>query len=189
MANSILSSLFARTAFRAVNNRTGYPCWVNLKVVAVEIDSSSANADVPLASADGDETFTYAQLMEEDVKTAKIIRPTRMRVTALSPDVSTTNSVLAVYADVESTLTITTKSVIADLMTVAHVTIQQDDEALNVARITIELEQASQPENDPFKPSSMADETSVGTRVQRPTPLTQTVSALYNKVANFIGGF
>lgn len=189
MSNSILSSLFARSAFRATNNRTGYQCWTNLKVVAVEIDSSSANADVPLASSEGNETGTYAQLMEADIQTAKIIRPTRMRVTAISPDVSTTNSVLAVYADVEATLTITTKSVIADLMAVTHVTIQQDDEAINVARLTIELEQCAQPDYDPYNPVNQADETAIGTRVQRPPTIAQTVSGLYNKVANFIGGF
>lgn len=192
MANSILASVFSKPSLRVVNERASVDgiqtvVWRNFKTLSVEIDAASANASIPISTARGDEALTGQLVMQKDVQTSKIIRPSRMRITGFAPDISTVTSILSSFADLETTLTITSKSIIAEGMVIERVSIEQDPEAISAQKVTIELEQAIPPEPATFDPLNPADESEYGVRVQRPPTAAASVRDLYNKVSTITG--
>lgn len=185
MANSILSSLLSTSKFKVYNEATGYPIWSKLQVKSVDVDAESSNAEEPLSVMQLSESSVRAQLLIQDIQSSKIIRPSRLRITALCSDISTLESIIALFNDVTSTLSISSKSVITGSMMITRLHISQSSEILSASKITIELEQSKPPAPNNFNPSQASDASTYGVRIQTPPSLTQTASGLYNKVQSF----
>lgn len=185
MANSILSSLLGKTTFAAINELTNFQCWTNLQIVDVEIDAESANTDYPLSTTQYSPSGTYVSLTAADIQSIKVIRPTKMRITGICPDISTIESVLTTFANAQFTVAITTKGLTAVSMAVLTVEIEQTPEMLSAARMVIELERATPPVAVTYAPAQAADQPTLGVRLQTlAASATATVTSVYNKVSS-----
>jgi hypothetical protein len=186
MANSLISGLFGAPALKVVNETTTYSVWTKLKVVKVEFSNSAAVTDDPVSLDQVTDAGTYQALVEDDLKAIKIIQPTRIRITALCPDMSTFDNVLAGFANVEDTFTVTSKAIIAPSMTMSSLNLEQSSDNLSSSKLVIELEQAQPTFEDAYDPFQEADANTYGTRIQKPISLTTSVQTLYSKVSTYI---
>lgn len=188
MANSILSSVAGwvtgQTVFQAVNELTSATVWDKIGVVRVEIPSEAEATNQPLSNIQYKDDGTYFNLLDSDIQSIKIIRPARMRITALCGDLSTLESVIASQKDRTLTLTIYTKNVIANNLIVTDVSITQTPDRMSATEINIELEQGIAPGSASYSPAQSADASAYGFQVQSPQTATQTVSGLFSKVAS-----
>ena len=199
MASSLISvsvnSLIGdSTAFSVVNDRLNFKTWLALKIKSVEIDSQAANTNNPIADQGAAETYTANQLTEGDIKTLKVIQPTRLRITAFANSISAVESVINTFTDLKATVTITTKGIKAAGMCVTSIDLSQEPGSMSATKITIEMEQVEMPVlPSSFSAAQSADSSTVyayGVSIV-PAPisrLTGEVSGLYNKVSNFLRG-
>ena len=188
MANPLITSLLSVPSIKIVDERTNAIKWPNLKVRSVEIDMESDNTVLPLSNIQVSPDGVHQLLLEKDLETGKIIRPSRIRLSVWSPDVSTTNSIIQLFLDQESTIQVTSKSIISDSMMIVSMELEQTPENITSDAITMELEQAIPPNNgDGFDPGQASDAPTLGIRIQMPVSLSQSVNDLYNKLAKTIG--
>lgn len=187
MANLILASLLSTGNLKVFNEATRYQIWKSLKIISVEIGLDSSNSDEPISTAQLSESSTYIALLTEDIQSAKIIRPAHMRIVAMCNDISTLESILSIYADTTSTLSITSRSIITDSLALTDVEVVQLPESLSASRVTLELEQAIPPAVNSFNPAQSQDSSTFGVRIQTPPTVADTVGTLYSKVQSFIG--
>lgn len=180
-----------------VNDNDQYTYFKDLKVLLVEVDQACAVGKDPLSMEQVTETATYVALMDADIKSGKILRPSAMRVTALVANLSTVESLLKSFSDVTATFTVTSKSIITDYMCICNVNIEQTGDILSAAKVIIELEQTAPTSIGNFDPNNPADESSYGVRIQAPPSvlasavsavdnLSSTATALYNKVSTSV---
>lgn len=180
--------------FSVTDERLKFSTWKTLKIKSVEVDSQAANTSNPIADQDSAENSTTNALTENDIKTLKIIQPTRMRITAFANSISAIESVINSFTDLKSTLTITSKGIRAVGMCVTSIDLMQDPSSLSATRIIIELEQTALPTlSSLFAAAQGADASVISSYgVSLPpvpvTNLTSNVTALYNKVSNFFRG-
>lgn len=182
MPNSILSSALSKPQFVATNDVTGQVVWSNLGIVDVEIGSSSANTDFPISNQQEDQGGTiYQSILTADVESIKIIQPTVLRVTALCSDLSTIESIIQIFSDTSSTLSISTKSIITNFLCLTEVDIMQSAEMLSAAKITMVFEQGQPSEQSGFAPAQSADSSVYGVSVL--TLNSAPLSALANTIS------
>jgi hypothetical protein len=188
MASSLIQSAFGNTSFTAVNELTGIACWKDIKVKDVEVDSSALNTNNPITVEQATERSSLTSLLSADINTLKIIQPSMMRITCFCIDLSSIESIVNVFNDTQTTLTITTKGITANNMAVITVDIDQTPEMTSAAKVVIELEQtAPAPTGSLFYPSQSSDESSLGVSVQTPPSAVTSATGLYNMVSKFIG--
>jgi len=183
-----IQSLLSTPSIKIVDELTKAVRWPKLKVRSVEISVDSDNATVPLSNVQVNETSTYTKLLEGDLRTGKIIKPSHLKISFFSPDPSTTESVIKSFLDPTSTFEVTSKSIISTSMAIVSMELTQTSENLTATAITIEMEQTNPP-GDPseFDPAQPSDQPTRGIRIQTPVSLTSTVTDLYNRVATTIG--
>lgn len=186
MANSLLGTLLGSTPFKVKDEATDTILWSRLKVKKVEIGSDSSNADEPLSVQQTTDDSTYKALLIQDIATAKILRPSRIRVTAFADDITTIESVMAVFGDTTSTLLITSRALVADSMALIKFEIEQTPDMLSASKLVMEFEQVAVPSPSNYNPYQSADSEVYGVRVQSLPSLTKSVTSLYNKVSSFI---
>lgn len=197
MTQSIIDSLIGSAPFSFVSDYDGNSYFKDLKIVSVEIDQACAVARDPISMEQVTETETYVSLLDADIKSGKILRPSAMRITALVANVSTMESLIRAYADVTLTFTVTSKAIISDYMCITSLEVTQSGEVTSANRVVIELEQTAPTVVGNYDPSNPADESTYGIRIQAPptvlasavsavSSLSSNAQALYNKVSSSV---
>jgi len=189
MPNSIISSVLNAAQFRIYDDRSGDQIWKSLGILSVNTDSESANSQKPLSNIQLSGNATFNRLQSTDVEGSKIIRPSMIKVVGMVPDITTTEAILSAWGNVFLTVTLQSRGVIAENMTVTNVVIEQSPEWTSADRITIELEQIAIPSIMGYRPSQQADKSAVGLKIQTPNTTAQNVAAIYNRVNQLTGIF
>jgi hypothetical protein len=205
MASSILSALLAPSVTSFVDERTGVACWTDAKSATVEIMSSSENAENPLSNQQVSESSVSTSIQAADIKTSKIIKPVRVRITMYSTNVSLVENILTLFADITSTISLTSKSIIAKSLAIENVEIDQTPDMLSATKIILTLEQAQVNTAPSFNPSQSGDQNNYGVSVASPQSVgssltsisssvgsllstaSDAVSSLYNRVSSNLG--
>jgi hypothetical protein len=187
IVSSILDFVNGQAGLSVINDFTGSTVWTNAKCASLEIDSESANTDHPTAAIVLSEPVTFNNLSEDNIITLKIIKPSRVRMILMCPDLSTVEHILTNFNDTTFTCSITTKSVIISSMCPTEVSIDQVPDILSATKLTILLEQAVMPVSPIFLPLQGGDASTYGEHIQAPTSLlTQTVSGLSTRISSLI---
>lgn len=186
MASSILSALFSKPVTRFINESTGLAVWTDAKTVDVEIQSDSDNSDVPLSSQQVSGTGVSTQLLASDIQTAKILRPTHLRIHMLTDNLSLIENVFSLYQDTTVTLSITSKSIIANHMAITSVEVEQSPEMLSAAKLTISMEQSKVSTVVPFDPAQAADQSNFGLSLQSPPTVGSNLSTVGNSLGSIV---
>lgn len=183
MADTILTAVFSRPQFIATNETLKQVVWKGMAVVDVDIDSSAAVTDMPLAIDGPKDAATTSAIQENDLKACKIIQPSRLQVNALISDLSIIENIITVFKDPTATMSITTKSIIADFLVMTALDIQQSHEMTSASRIAMTFEQAQPPLDSGFQPEQSADASMYGISVQQP-PVVSPLGSLMNSVTD-----
>lgn len=184
MAQSIATWLVGNAYFQAISNRTQLQLWAKLGIKSVEIPQEAEATRDPLGNIQYQDSPTYKSLLESDVQSIKIIRPSHMTIVGLCDDLSTLESIIASQKDTMLTLTVYTKSVIAENLIIVSVDFDQVPDKLSATQVTISLEQALPPVGSVYDPSQPADQSQSAFRVQQPNTTVTTISGLFSKVAS-----
>lgn len=174
------------SVFQAINEVTGATLWDRIGITRIEIPSEAESTEHPISNIQYKDGNTYLDLIETDIQSLKIIRPGRMRITALCGDLSTLESVIACQKNANLTIGITTKSVIVESLIITDVDVAQTPDKLSATQVIISLEQGLPPASTQYNPAQPGDQSANGFRVQQPDTATQTVSGLFTKVASKI---
>lgn len=181
--------------FSAKNEKTGRACWTTLSVKSVEIDTSTSNTGNPLSQGQQASQSTTTNLLAADVKTIKIINPTRLKITCLCKDASSVSNIISVFADIEATVAITTKGLTAISMAVQNITIEQTPEMVSACKVIIDLEKVTPNPAAGYNPSQSANASAtssisqtISSAVSSVSSAASTVTGLVSKVSNFISG-
>lgn len=183
---SIVSALHGKSLVRFVNETTGTECWTDAKVKDVEIISESDNADMPLSTEQVNESSVFSGLLSADIKTAKIIRPVRVKAVILTDNISLIESVLGLFADPTVTIGITSKSIAAASMAILHVAIDQTPDMLSASCLTVLLEQTQPPQPSTFDPAQSADASTLGLGVQKLSEVGPSLSTAGNGIGSLV---
>jgi hypothetical protein len=184
--SSIIDSISGQSGLSIINDETGQSVWQTAKCVSLEIGSESANTDQPAAPIALSDPNTFNYLSADNIKALKIIKPSRVRIIFICPDLSSIEHILDNFNDTRFTCSITTKAVIISSMCPTEITVDQNPQMLSATRLTMSLEQASLPQALTYFPFQNADISTYGEQIQTPQTLTQTVSGLYTKISNTI---
>lgn len=187
MSQTILASILSPRGLRVVDETTGFQIWNSLAVVSVEIESIADNADIPFAVGELGDIAIVNSTTEADLKSGKVLMPTRITISSFVSDATLIASLLSVYQDVTHSLTVTSRSIISKNMVVTNMTIVQEHENTSSNKVEITMEQAAPPGDEPATPLQAADANTYGVTVQEPASLTSTVADLYNKLWPTIG--
>lgn len=180
---SILSAVQGKSVVSFTNETTGTPCWTDANVKDVEIVSESDNAEMPLSTEQVNESSVFTGLLSADVKTAKIIRPNRVKVVILTDNLSLVENIMSLFADTTVTIGIVSKSIVSQSMAISHVAIEQTPDMLSASRVTVVLEQTQPPQQTSFNPAQDGDASTLGLGVQN----LNTVGPSLTTVGNGIG--
>ena len=186
MAKSILSALSSKPATRFVNENTGVECWTGARIVDVSIISDSDNANSPLSNQQVTDAGVSSEILSEDVKTAKILRPTRLRVTIITDNISLIENVLSLFADVTVTISVTSKSIVADSMSITDVEVEQSSEITSASKVFITMEQVIVSSGEDFDPAQDSDSDNYGLGVQSPAQVGASLSAARSSVGSLL---
>jgi hypothetical protein len=196
MANSALSQLFSVSPLKIVNEANGYEYWAGLAVKSVDVMLDSAVTDNPLSNKSFTEEALYVDILDVDTRNGKIIRPVKLKMTLLSTDLSTIESMMGALANASQTFSITSKAIISDSMMLIDLTINQKADMVSAHELIAEFEQAEPPIPVEFDPENPSNRSNFGIRIQLPTSiladgirsvtgnLTGSVESLYNRVAS-----
>lgn len=181
MPQNILSSPQSQPVFIAINEVSGNRCWKNLKILDVEVGTSAANTNKPVATENLTETQTYESIIKLDVKSIKVIQPSTLRITAIAPDIDTLEGVLANFADNRVTMSINTKSIITQSLVVTAVDVEQMPDMISASRINISLEQAQPPQFSSYDPEQAGDASIYGSAIVVPPIVPLSLSSLFGR--------
>jgi hypothetical protein len=187
MPQSILSSILSKPQFVATNESSNSVLWPQLGILDVEISNDSENSDKPISNQQLSDKATYQSILTQDIQAAKIIQPSRLRVTALCADISTLENVLATYSNLSATISINSKSIITQSLMLTAVDVEQTPEMISASRVVMVFEQAQPPANSGFAPEQAADASVYGVSIQTPptvVPLATLTQAV--KSASFV---
>ncbi len=184
--SSIISAIQGKSLVSFVNETTGTPCWTDANVKDVEIISDSDNADNPLSTEQVNESSVFTGLLAADVKTAKIIRPVRLKITMLTDNLSLVENVMSMFADVTVTILVTSKGIPAPAMAISHVAIEQTPDMLSASRLTILMEQTQPPQPTTFDPAQAADASTLGLGVQTLNTVGPSLSTVGNGIGSLV---
>jgi hypothetical protein len=188
MARSILSSLIGNSQISIIDEATQKPQLTGLKVVNIEIPSEAETSNQPMSVDSFSSVSVSANSQATDFQTMKIIRPSRMRIVALVSDISLLENIRSIFKDTTSTLSITTKGIIASSMTILTVDIEQTPGMITASQVTIELEQVEAPFlGSAFNPSQTADQSSYGLNFQGSQSTPFSPSDLFSNIMKNIG--
>lgn len=186
---SILSHVTDKSNFTAINEITKRPCWKTLRIKDVEIDLSAAVTANPIFVGKSSDSATLQSLLSNDLKTIKIINPTRMRITGRCESKSLIGELISSFEDAQSTFRIVSKDVSSDNMVMTTMDIEQSADMTSAVTVIIELERAvAPPTKGEYNPAQEADSPSKNSTLQNPPTALTTISGLANKVTKFIKG-
>lgn len=187
MANSLLSSIFSKPQFVATNESTSAKIWTDISIVDVEIQSGSANTDAPMSNTSVSDSSTYQSILAADLEAVKIIEPSRLRVTALSGNISTVQNIISTFLDETVTISINTKSIITAHLVLTEVDVEQTGEMISASRVIMTFEQAQPPQNSGYAPEQGGDFSVYGVSIQSPAsvvPLSTLTKAVSSAAAS-----
>lgn len=154
---SILQTIIGFSQFRIREEAADVQIWTNLKVGNVEIGTDAETARSPVMTRDLTEQNVYINLQELDIQNSKILRPSKMRVTFLTDNMSDVEAVERSFFDTTQTYEIYTRNIIATQMVLLTVSIEQPQAMTNAVRLICEFEQGLRPTPLVFAPDSFAD--------------------------------
>lgn len=198
MANNILSSLFAASPLKIINDLDKYQYWGSIAVKGVDVMLDSSVTDNPISNKSFTEESLYTDLLDVDTRNGKIIRPVRLKISCISDEQGIIESMMGAYANNTSTFTVTSKSIIAESMMVTNLTLTQSSEMISATDIVIEFEQSEPPITDEFDPANPSNRSNFGVRIQAPPSvlasdiknltgtLTSAVDSLYTKITSIL---
>ncbi len=166
MADTILTAVFSRPQFVAKNEATGVVVWEGIAIVDVDLDSKAALTELPMAIDGPKDSQTTSNILEEDIKTAKIIEPGKLRVTAMINDLSMLESIITLFNDETVTMSVNTKSIITDHLVMTDLEITQTPDMISASKITMSFEQAQPPAGSGYAPEQAADASVYGFGIQ-----------------------
>jgi hypothetical protein len=189
MAGSILSmiasSFLGKVAFSAKDEKTGNAVWTTIKIKDVEIDSSSANSSNPIYSGASADQSTVTSLLSSDIQTLKIIQPSKLKIICFCNNNSAVMEIISSFLDTQSTLTIKTKGITANNMSVIDVEIEQNPDMISATRVIIDLEQTLPPTAaSTFNPAQSSDAAPYGVSIQTPASAAISPTDLFNKISS-----
>jgi len=187
VANSILSSIFGKSATSITNDATGRAMWARFKIRDVEVLASSETTESPISSIQYAQQGAYISLLAEDIKAAKVITPSGMRITGFVEDVSTLTSMQGDFNDQTLTISVSAKSFIVANMMPVEMEISQAGDMLGASKVVMLMEQAAPPTPAGFDPAQSADAPTYGARIQTPPTLTESAKTLYNRISTKLG--
>lgn len=187
--SSIISAVQGKSIVSFVNETTGTACWTDANVKDVEIISDSDNADNPLSTEQVNESSVFTGLLAADVKTAKIIKPVRLKITILTDNLSLVENVMNLFADVTVTIAVTSKGIVSTAMAISHVAIEQTPDMLSASRLTVLMEQTQPPQPttfDPAQAAQAADASTLGLGVQNLNTVGPSLSTVGNGIGSLV---
>lgn len=184
--SSILSAVQGKSTASFTNEATGTACWTGANVKEIEIISDSENAEMPLSTEQVNESSVFAGLLSADIKTAKIIRPNRVKIVFLVDNISLIENIMSLFADPTVTIGIASKSIISSSMAISHVAIEQLPDMLSASRVTVLLAQTQPAQQPTFNPAQAADASTMGLGVQNPSVVGPSLSSIGNGIGSLV---
>jgi hypothetical protein len=166
MADTILTAAFSRPQFQAKNEATNAVVWQGIAIVDVDIDSQAALTEMPMAIDGPKDSQTTSNILEEDIKVAKIIQPVKLRVTALIKDLSMLEGIITLFNDETVTMSVNTKSIITDHLVMTDLEITQTADMISASKVVMTFEQAQPPAGSGYLPEQAADASVYGFGIQ-----------------------
>jgi hypothetical protein len=195
-----IDAIIQPRVFKVRDLYTALIVWDKLKIRSVTPYIDSDTSDSPVAIKDLTDVNLAMDQTNKDSRNSKIIKPVKLLVRAMCDDITTLESMIDSFYDVESTFEITTKEFIADNMALTRIQIEQTPKIISANVIEFEMEQVEKTVMDQFDPKSPSDESTFGVKVQDPkatsisegisngvSTFTSSAEALYNKVLSYIG--
>ncbi|QBQ72353.1 hypothetical protein [Serratia phage vB_SmaM_Hera] len=186
MAQTILASIFSPKGLKVIDEKTGAHIWASMQVTKVQPVDDSETAEIPFAVGRLSDPGTTQKTSDSDILPAKVIKPAMIEITAIVDDILF-NSIINVFNDVTHTLTVTSKSIITNSMCLVGIEADQTPDKLNKTSLVLTLEQVQPPTKASFNPSQSADQSILGTRVQAPESVSDTVSGMVDGIKNRLG--
>lgn len=186
MALTLITANLSRSSFAATNEATSTVLWKGMAVVDVDIDASATVTDYPLAVDGANDAATTEAVQALDVQAVKVIQPSKMRVNALVKDLSIIENMIALFNDPTITMSVNSKSIIAEHLVMTDLEIDQSADILSAARVSMAFEQAQIPTGEGFLPEQAADASVYGLSVQNPAQVS--LFASFGKTVNSIVG-
>jgi hypothetical protein len=198
MADSLLSSLLSAAKWKITNEDYGTSLWTKLGVIFVEIMSDAQVVSQPLSNQDYTGSSVYQNLLTVDLTNGKILRPVKLRMTALCSDLSTLENIITAFVNPTSTFSVTSKSIVSDAMLFSDLTITHDSEKISASTVVMEFEQWTPDANESYNPDGSYNASNYGVRIQSlstvntssisstVSSLTSSATALYSKVLSAI---
>lgn len=184
LASSVLTSFFGKPAATFINDKTNQIIWKKVQIISVDIDGESANTIYPASELVITEDSVYRELVNINVQPIKILRPSRVRLTMMCPNLSSIEEVVNSFADTTLTLMISTKSLTILSMCITEVTVEQVPEKLSATLVQVTMEQSEALQTIVYSPSQSGDFSVMGIKIQIPPVVSQTVQGLYSKVTS-----
>lgn len=192
MATNLISSLFSASLLKIVHEGNGYEYWHGLAVQSVAVVLDAAVTDNPISNKSHTEESLYTDLLDVDTSNGKILRPVKLKITAICDNFAIVESMMGVVVDQSVTFRITSKAIISESMMPIDLSIDQAPGMTSAVGVVIEFEQFAPPIPSTFDPKDPANRSTFGIRIQLPestiagagAKIAQTVSGLFKKVSS-----
>lgn len=194
MADNIITSLFSVSPLKVVNESNGYEYWKGIAVKSVAVMLDTAITDHPISNKSYTEESLYTDLLDVDTRNGKVLRPVKLKITALTDNLAIVESMMGATVDPAMTFRITSKSIIAESLMFTDLTIGQGPEMTSAVEVVMEFEQSEPNIKESFTPENPANRSNFGIRIQLPestlsgigSRIKTTVNDLYNKVSSIL---
>lgn len=176
MALTLITANFNRQSFVAKDETTSDVLWRGMAVVEVDVGGTAGVTDFPLAVDGPKDSATTEEIQTLDIQAAKIINPTRLKVSALIKDISIVENIISTFNDPTITLTVNTKSIIVEHLVMVDLEIQQSADMLSAAKVDMNFEQAQLIFGEEYLPEQAADGSVYGLSIQNPASVSMFAS-------------
>lgn len=186
MANNILSA-FSTKAMKIFDDKTSQIRLRSLSILSVDVISQADVArlpqtEIPLVPGD-----VFEKRAAIDLYPNKVVNPAEMRIEAIATDSITVNNAINIFLNTQTTISIISRSIIAQNMAIEKLVIEQSFEKLSATNLSFVVKQVEIPKPSTYSPKQDADQGVFGIGVASPRSLTDSVSSLYNRTKLSLG--
>lgn len=182
-----LRLLLGNTSLSIIDEQSGISKWPRFEALSVDIMAGANSTDNPIAATPLQVVGVYSESVYSNMQGSKVLMPSNMSITGIVADVSTMDSIIAAFKDLESTYSITARSIISNGMSLVGIEINQNSDNISSANVTLNFDQTSESNLTEFNPLQSADKDTVGISTKQPITLTDRVSDLYNNITSKLG--
>lgn len=170
-----------------IDERTNFKKWTQLAIKQVNILTPTDTSINPAAATGMQIVSVSDGSALTNMQALKVIQPAHMNIECVCNDQSTFDSLVAGWGDLESTYSITSRSIIASGMALTTIDFEQTSENLSGMKLILTFEQTSFSQDSTFNPKQTADQSTLGISNKDPEGLTSTVSSFYNTIKSKLG--